>query len=190
MENEVNLSQIPGLAKAAMVMKATTVPQVNNSVPTNESANYTAPSNDMGMQEKPLPGMNDMLAQRGIDVNVPEYNDDFLYEEAVDKSKLPPHIKKLMSEQRIQPPSTVQQTANVPEGAKRLMQQETKTKPQQMVENHQPMTSTQTTGFSREEMKGMIKEVLGEMMMENISEAAIKRGLKKMMTEGKLKVKK
>lgn len=190
MENDVNLAMLPGLNKARQVMNATKVPQKSNApMSTNENVSYS----DNGMAEKPLPGMNDMLAERGFtNVSVPEYDDTLLYEDAVVNSKLPPHIKKLMSENRIKPASPVQE-ASVPEGAKRLMEMQTgnrpKPNPQQQQYQPQPQAQPQIN-FSKEEIKGMVKEVLAEMMMESISESAVKNALKKMMTEGKLKVKK
>lgn len=188
---DVNLGKLQKfLDKSKMVMEATKVPVPGK----GGQANATTQSSYDGMAEKPLPDMNHMLSERGIktNVDVPQYDENLMYSDAVENSRLPPHLKKLMKEQRIEQPTHV--GANVSESAMAAMNRETKGKAApQLNERIQSQPTPQTTsapGFTREEMKGMIKECLSEMMMESITETAIKGTLKKMMTEGKLRVKK
>lgn len=193
MESDVNLAELSSLlGKSKMVMDATkvNVPGGGNNPSINEPTGGYSSGGD-GMQEKPLPDMNEMLAAKGIKTNVqvPEYDENLMYEEAVAKSKLPPHIKKLMAEQRIE--QATPGGAPVPESAMAAMNKQTQKKApiQERVQAPQ-QTQQMTNGVSKEDLKSAIREVLSDMMMESISETAVKRTLKKMMTEGKLKVKK
>lgn len=191
---DVNLAQLQKyLGKSKMVMEATkvSVPGKSNQPSTNNE--QPAQSSYDGMSEKPLPDMNQMLSERGIQTNiqVPAYDENMMYEEAVEKSNLPPHIKKLMAEQRIEQP--MHNGAPVPKAAmdamnKQMPPKQGQARPQLNERIQTP--STGNPGFSREEMKSIVKECLSELMMESITENAIKGTLKKMMTEGKLRVKK
>lgn len=200
---DVNLAQLQRfLGKSKMVMEATKVPVPGGgNTANNNTRQAPAPvesySND-GMAEKPIPDMQQMLAAKGyIQPTLqapPLYDETMMYEEAVENSKLPPHIKKLMAEQRIQPP-VIPNGAPIPQAAMAAMNRQihgpgsTAPKPQQMNERVQAPAHTGNIGFTREEMKGMIKECLSELMMESITETAVKSTLKKLMTEGRLKVK-
>jgi hypothetical protein len=129
-------------------------------------------------EEKPLPNLIEEKYNTMPSVNtgdVGSYSDD-----AVLNSNLPDNVKKAMLENRIDvaPPS-----AQIPESLR-------KKKPQMVQETQKQPMQRQTSGVSREELKSVIQEVLSEMMMGQISEAVIKQTLKKMVTEGKIKVKK
>lgn len=171
---DVDLSKLSKyLGKSMKIMRDTEIIKPNARVNEGGSNNHPDPYAD-----KELP---DLSAEYIRKMTQPVVEGIEYDEAAIENSNLPPIVKQAMLE------NIKQQRKLQAENAPKEVISETP-RPQQkpLIKETVP---TNHLG-SREEIKSIVREVLSEMMMTNLSETVVKQTLRKMMTEGKLKVNK
>jgi hypothetical protein len=190
MEPEVNINDprlqaILGKSKAVMQEAERRNPGKKNKV----QENYTnpAPQQEYLEREPPAPQMSNVRRRdEPMDPNSPEYA------ARVQKSKMPSAIKEMMLKNPLSQEPMQEQSVNRVYSANEL----DNPTPQPVQENRNPAPQNTNRpvvnegSVSREEIKSIIKEVLAEMMVKTISESSIKRTLKTLMNEGKIRPKK
>jgi hypothetical protein len=188
MEPEVNLNNprlqaILGKSKAVMEEAERRNPVNKNKM----RENYTnqAPQQEYLEREPPAPQMSNMRRRdEPIDPNSPEYSS------RVQNSKMPSAIKEMMlknplsqSPMQDEPVQRVYSSNELDTATPTRVDENVRA-----VQHQKPMN--ETISMNREEIKGIIKEVLAEMMVKTVSENTIKRTIKTLINEGKIRPKK
>lgn len=113
------------------------------------------------------------------------------YEDRVKNSNLSSNVKEAMLKNRIVPQENATQNQKLYTAEE--MNNMGSPPPQQVNEERRvstPQNSKQSNSFDREDIKGIIKEVLAEMMVNTITENSVKKTIKTLMNEGIIKAKK
>jgi len=107
-----------------------------------------------------------------------EPNHNNHYEDRVMNSKLSGKVKEAMLNNRIEPQKMVESSQ------KNYSMEDVNNYGSQREEINENNVPTQNSNIGKDEIKSIIKEVLGEMMVKTISENTIKKTIKTLMNEG------